>query len=38
MAVNNLAYVLFLMAFGIARISNNNWGFRVGYLAREGVI
>jgi hypothetical protein len=23
-AVNNLAYVPFLMAFGIARISNNN--------------
>jgi hypothetical protein len=37
-AVNNLAYVLFLMAFRIARISNNNWGCRVGYLAREGVV
>jgi hypothetical protein len=37
-AVNNLAYVPFLVAFGIARISNNDWGFRVGYLAREGVV
>jgi hypothetical protein len=37
-AVNNLAHVLFLMAFGIARVGDNDCGFGVGYLAGEGVV
>jgi hypothetical protein len=37
-AVDNLAHVPFLMAFRIARVGDNDWGFGVGYLAGEGVV